>query len=53
MKKAADRKSLSIAVLLIISIFAVWYGYRNPRHSWDTIPYVALVLSLDGMPRTG
>lgn len=41
---------ITIAILLTLSALMGWYGMKNPQHSWDTIPYVALVLSLDGVP---
>jgi hypothetical protein len=40
---------LSIAILLTVSSLIGWYGATHPKHSWDTVPYVALILSLDGV----
>lgn len=34
-------------LILTLIVGFSFYAYNNPKHSWDTIPYVALVLSYE------
>jgi hypothetical protein len=40
-------KHLPVLLYFVYVLFALWNGYINPTHSWDTLPYTAIILSLE------
>jgi hypothetical protein len=46
MLRVAVKRAFELLYVIYVAI-TLWHGYTNPIHSWDTLPYTAIVMSYE------